>query len=468
MNLSEFVEAFTFPATFQRKGGDPDNGTLEVRFAKYDPSGIEVKGVLTDQEYPNLVGILSDPSHTDVWGELGDGRVLRLIQPSIKRQKGREVDLYCSGFTLGNSGRLPFESGNYSVSVSLPHTSLVRIPKSTVTTAIGTLEFWWDKRNWEEGIRWDSRLGEFLTADFYSWERDVDKRIETRIEIPTILLRGKVGPQTETESLVAAVEEEIQNPVWLISFLSRKFVYWYKIEATFIPEEHTEYRPASFLKRVTRLNGGERQVEPIVLQHHLCNGEFAALLNNLGNSDMKEALILSMVYCVSSYHQATIDTELSAIYLAIESLTGGFARQSGSTAIFAGDVQEQFRRVLRRTIQEFCDSKHVEGNIYQQLEARVDGFDSTSLKHRILSLLENAGISVEDLWPRGFDLKQEIQNIVFRRNNLIHRGQLESDFTYHVKDLARLRVITERCILSLLGWDLTKLSPAAYSTFWLR
>ncbi len=74
---------------------------------------------------------------------------------------------------------------------------------------------------------------------------------------------------------------------------------------------------------------------------------------------------------------------------------------------------------------------------------------------------------MDDLWPRGFNMNKEIQNIVFRRNNLIHRGQLESDFTYHVKDLARLRVITERCILALLGWDLTKVNPAAYSTFWL-
>ena len=463
MRHVDFVEEVKGTGSLQLQDGRKYPITLALHYSKYSGEKLDVSGLFPQGDWFNYLGITSD-SISGVSAEAHADTVLRLTNPLVSRLHGREIDFRCTGFTLGTEDSLPFDSGNYYIQVQIPFSPLVQVLQIPTRSALGTIE---SKRGWEEGIAWDSPLGKFLAADFYHWEQPDNKESLTRIKVAEIRAKGTITESVTPPSVVEKTEGLIREPLILLSFLGRRFLHWYEIRVAFRPPEKSEYRTLEFLKR-RRIERDETSgVEPLLHNSHLADGSFGPLLDQLKSSPIKDWLHKAMIYAVSSYHEPTVETQIAMIYLATEALTEGFAQQRGISNALPIEQSRELTGRLQSAVHEFCADMSIDNRTKQQLLGKLQGFARSSLKRRLVELISRTKIKTDDLWPDKIGLSKGLQALVDRRNDFIHRAQIEGQVWTLVKDLFRLQAIVERSILELLGWDSTCVHPSAYSRNYL-
>jgi hypothetical protein len=321
----------------------------------------------------------------------------------------------CLGFTFGNEGLPNSPSGRYGVTVQIPWSPLIDVWSVETRSYLGTVR---SKRKRRDGLRWQSTLGEFLMADFYHFEatRFHDDRLLARIKVAELRLEGKISSKVDPPSLVREVEAAIEEPLRLLSFLSRRNLVWYEIRADFILQERKNRQWPSYLKRRVVLLNNSQDVQPLADRWHLFAGGFDGLLVRLRNAGARDWLVKAMIYCVASYHEPTLETQISMIYLALESL---------AKAIRQGSLLEGLR-----------------------------------------ALVQKPGITPEHIWPPKVDLGDATTKLVKRRNKFIHEARIENPELL-VNDLGRLQALVERGILALLGCGPDWVDGFAYDTRWL-
>jgi len=64
-------------------------------------------------------------------------------------------------------------------------------------------------------------------------------------------------------------------------------------------------------------------------------------------------------------------------------------------------------------------------------------------------LLEKYKVPVAQLWAPDSNIKEQLHQIIKRRNLYIHQGRIE-DFHQYYRDYTRLRILVELWILKLL------------------
>jgi hypothetical protein len=335
------------------------------------------------------------------------------------------VRIECSGFSVGPNSPLGFASGKFVARARIPHTKALDVPRVWTTSYLGTVTSTPDKL---EPICWEDSLGEFSVGDFYEFERSMEApgRSLSRITSTEIHLSGIVRPDLVAAVLVLDMERAIEEPLRLLSLLSRQALRWYQITATFVPEDPAAALPVEYVKRRKTSISSLGDTYPIVPYNSLREGGFLGLLQRLRAPGLqtrgfKDFLLRAMAYCVASHHQPTIEAEASMTFLAVEALATGFARWRGAKG---------------------------------------------SLKDRLRAIVQFTKVRAEQLWPANVDVSDGLQKLVKKRNELIHCGRI-ADFEDFSRDVLRARILVEWSILSLLGWDPYRVNITAYWYPWL-
>ena len=106
------------------------------------------------------------------------------------------------------------------------------------------------------------------------------------------------------------------------------------------------------------------------------------------------------------------------------------------------------------------------------LRAKCSEFGRAPIAEVIKYHVHRLGVPVGDLWPAGYTFDRGLAEALQTRNEFVHGGGID-DPQAAVFNATRLRALTERLILALLGWDLAKvgrLSDEAlkFANFWRR
>ncbi len=466
MDAPDFSETLQVHGQITNEIGRSCPLAFTVTYPKYRPGPLGVHGIVTEPEHnPLEIGLPGWSGHTKVWGQLPTGETLRLEKVMVQGIHGMEIDLWCSGFTYGMETGLQFAEGKYWIEVALPDAGVVDTQVPEEKSWLGKIE---SARTAEDGIKWASPVGEAVLADFYHYEPPFGRGNRlTRVKETGIYFRGEITNNHEPPKLLEQVEQEIEDPLRILSFISRKILRWFEIRATFVPADKEKYFRSTFLKRRNFKSHDTEAGEPLLLQRQLLHGKFPQLVERLRASPIKDWLLRAMSYSSSSHRDGSLESQLAAAYLALEALSLGLAQNNGSDQILTERDAEEFSVWIKDSVKQFCRERPLDEDVKGQLIANVDTLGRTSFKRRIKALIEQTRIPTEDLWPPATKLSEGLRGMINRRNKFIHEARIESPPWPLVKDRDRVQAIVERGILALLGWDPTQVSPSAYSHGWL-
>jgi len=419
MNIIEFKERLNVSGMVRTKAGECPVG-IEVSYSKHVPGSAEISVFCKTSEWKQLAKVLNNrQGGLEVFGYDERGRALRLENARLKSHRGARAEFDCMGFTFGFESTGDAQSHEYSVEVRIPNTALARTSLSEGHSYLGTIQ---SKRKPDDGIRWRSPLGDFLIADFYHFESDHLHESDVLVRVSATELRHyrKGQPPLDLKTLADRVEEVIEEPIYLLSFLSRKQLHWFEIRTNVHIEGSNGSEWREFLRR--------REVAWDITEHQFLLADplrlggdgFDQLLGRLKSSAMKKWLLRAMMYCVASHCERSLETCLSMAYLAVESLFKAYG---------VGGKADKFNRGLR-------------------------------------TLMGKAHINLRDLWPSEVRLGTACEKLGERRRKFIHEADAE-DPAMVDKDCARLQFIVEGAILASLGCGREWIHRHAYDTTWL-
>lgn len=467
MDTVDFLETIQVHGTASTSFGTSVPLAFSVTYPKYRSGPLQVQGIVTDaNRHPLEIGFGGLTGEVEVWGQLPSGEILRLEHARANGWKGNGIDLRCTGFTHGVESPLEFTGGNYWIVVSIPHTEVFDTRISETNSYLGTVE---SARSVGDGIRWHSRLGEALLADFYDYERPYEQRdMLIRVKKTAVSFKGKITNSIVPLEFVSAVEEEMDDPLRLLCFLSRRLLRWFEIQASFEALAAGRFSRCSFVKRQNISSHFDVEKDSVLSQPQLAEGGFEMLLKALRASPIKDWLRTAMVYVSSSHQKQSLEDSLAAAYLALETLSLGFARSTETEKVLGSQDDENFVSLMRSTVEAFCEQGSIKSDVKEQLIDSVKSSPRTSFKRRVKALIRDTQIPTEDLWPAGTKLSMGLQTIIDRRNKFIHEAKIPSAVRAIVKDRQRIQTLVERGILVLLGWSASQIDASGHGYSWLR
>lgn len=467
MDAADFLETIHVHGTASTSFGASVPLAFTITYPRYRPGPLRVHGIVTDANcHPPEIVLAGLSDEVNVWGQLPSGEVLRLEHTHSYGCEGTGVDLSCTGFTHGIESPLEFTGGNYRVIVALPYTEVFDTRVSETTSYLGTVE---SARSVGDGTKWQSRLGEALLADFYHYERPYEQRdMLIRVKKTAIIFKGQITNRIVPPEFVSVIEEEMDDPLRLLSFLSRRILRWFEIEASFQPPDADNLSRYSFVKRRDFRTHIDVEKDSVLSQPQLAQGGFEVLLKGLRASPIKDCLRTAMVYVSSSHQKQSLEDSLAAAYLALETISLGFAQNTGTEKVLVGQDDEKFAALMSSTIEAFCKEGSIKSEVKQQLIANVKSSPRTSFKRRVKALIEDKQIPTEDLWPAGTKLSEGLQSVIERRNKFIHEAKMPSPLWPIAKDRQRIQALVERSILVLLGWSPSQIDASGHGYSWLQ
>lgn len=467
MDAADFLETIHVHGTASTSSGMSAPLAFSVTYPKYRPGPLRVQGIVTDSNCDRFeIASASRYNKVQVWGQLPSGEVLRLENPHFNLSKETGIDGSCSGFTHGIESPLEFTGGKYKIVVTLPYVKEFDTPISETTSYLGTIE---SARSATDGIKWQSHLGGAALTDIYCYERPFEQRdMLVRVKKAVALFEGEITNTVVPLEFVSVIEEEMDDPLRLLSFLSRSILRWFEIEASFQPSDADNFSRWSFVKRRDSRSRVDVEKDSVLSQPQLAQGGFEVLLKGLRASPIKDWLRTAMVYVGSSHQKQSLEDSLAAAYLALEALSLGFARSTGTETVLVGQDDEKFLSLMQSTIEAFCKEGSIEADVKQQLIGSVKSSPRTSLKRRVKALIEDKQIPTEDLWPPGTKFSEGLQRVIDRRNKFIHEAKIPSPHWPISKDMQRIQDLVERSILVLLGWNPSQIDASGHGYSWLR
>jgi hypothetical protein len=217
-------------------------------------------------------------------------------------------------FVEGNLGNFNASKGKIVCVVSLTPTPLALLTD-------GYYLRYWDgtitRRNktskTRKGIRWKTRLGQAELIDNYEY---IDERIGfnvASIQVQKCQITIRVGTRRRNVSLrmiISELEKTLEEPLLILSFLSRQSVSWYEAKAAFLSKDYaTEVHRDAIARRqqnllydseidikASRLNV---PVEPQALQE----GLFQTILDACIQSPLHTTIRQAIQYLLLSYER---------------------------------------------------------------------------------------------------------------------------------------------------------------------
>lgn len=232
--------------------------------------------------------------------------------------------------TLFIKGQLKsFNSSNSVIecSIYIPYTPLASSGVSYIRSYDGTITIEEGKKR--EGIKLETSLGQAVIIDNYEYVDDIvgiDKAT-IRIRRCQIRLTIKRKGKYSLEALLKSISDVFSETLWLLSFLSRKRIVWYRAEAVAFLKRNgvPDYLQAaahyqSWLGFQDKQNEDDRWEELLVKNIELKNGLFEVLNNNFKRSKHKALILRVIPYLLMSQEQGYFESHIANTYSAFETM----------------------------------------------------------------------------------------------------------------------------------------------------
>jgi hypothetical protein len=333
--------------------------------------------------------------------------------------KRGEVDLLYVTATQGYLGSVPFTTGTYVFTVTLLNAPSVRISGYQESSYLGEIK---RGRKPDDGISLKSDLGNICIGNYYEL-KEAHVGIEyadVQIEMTQLIVSNKFNNQIIVEESIDHIENEIEDILTLLTFINRRSIEWYEIELRY---RETGKAPRSLVsvkrRKIRSIN--DSNPDPLFSQNELKKGLLSKLVEAYKHSPLRIIIERSIIFLTASYERETIESQLQAVYSAIEAIANPLSKKN---------------------------------KMYYSPKKNLNEKKRTSpISKRIFNLISIYKINCWDFGdPTKIDLMSMIDDMFKRRNKMMHTGTI-GDMKLLYADLIRLRALCERVILAELGFN---------------
>ncbi len=239
----------------------------------------------------------------------------------------------------------------------------------------------------------------------------------------------------------------------IVSFLSKDRIAWYMYYFATGDSLLTEVRRVTY-RVPRRVDFNELVINPPDLRKFL---RFAFRhLKKL--KDRNIDLALPMRLYVSSFEAHFIEDQFITAFRAVESLVSLVPSSSRNRKLLTSSRFE----ALKKEIASQIDAR-VPAEIAALIKDKLPELNRASFRRRLELMCEALEISlVLGLYPAGV-----AATLVTTRNKLVHRAQVD-DIAFIHREIARVRALVERALLSLVGWGDVSRAPPRFVSTWLE
>lgn len=329
-----------------------------------------------------------------------------------------------------------------------------------------------DKR---KGIQWRIPLGEAELLDNYEYleaEEDIGLEVAlARVQRCQITIKMPPCGIVSLKTVLADLNNVLEEPLLLLSFLSRKSIGWYEATAhpffeanipielniPIISEPRATARFYQFTERNNETNAYLTSILPLH-RETLAGGVFQQLFDTYMLSPLKDTIRRTIEYLLISYERGYIEARLGIIYAALESLVDGLSKFHELTQLMNDSDFSKLSRVLRKIIKRLV----LEQKIAEGVIKKLGELKRPAIKDRLQLLLQTYDLDKIKLKQSRTDVSSELQNILSRRNTYIHTGVM--NIVQHSLDLYLLQELIELWLLKLLGCPSSSIFASGYSS----
>jgi len=362
-------------------------------------------------------------------------------------------------FVEGDLEEFDASGGTIICSAFIPPTPLA-LPRGGYTPSYdGTVAYEGEER---KGIRWNTALGEAELIDGYdySYEKAGLDEALIRVRRCQVVVKIESSVTVSLKSVSSDLENALDEPLWLLSLLSRKRMAWYEAQIIFLPPEdspdkslhQTTVRRKQWLGYESERQKDISWTDLLAERKALVDGLFQQICTNYTTSPFKEVIRRSIPYILAAHEIGYIETRLGILYSALEGLVNGLDRGY----ILDRSPFDRLAKKLRSVIREEIEEK----DVAQAIIKKVPELKRRSYADRLLMLFDEYALDLTKLWPPGADIPSEIQALIKRRDVYIHHGKID-DYGPYIFDLHRIQNLAELWILKLLGYPDTAINYLA-------
>ncbi len=314
-----------------------------------------------------------------------------------------------------------------------------------------------------KGIRWKTKLGQAELIDNYDY---IDEKVgfdSASIQVQKCQITIKIESRRRNANLKAFIielENILDEPLLLLSLLSRQTISWYEAKATFVSKDYSKeaHGEATARRHQNLLFDSEIDIKasrfnvPIQPQI-LSEGLFQTILDAYTRSPLKNTIRQAIQYLLVSYERGYFEAHLGLIYAALESLVDGLSKHNQMTYLMGNSRFDRLSKILEQVIQREVSDYEIAKSVIGKLpELR-----RPPIRERLIKLLE---IYKLDKIRMSSDINTALQDVLTRRNAYIHTGLV--DYDKHFDDFLFLKELIELWILTLLDCPDAAINASAF------
>jgi hypothetical protein len=246
-----------------------------------------------------------------------------------------------------------------------------------------------------------------------------------------------------------AVAEDL---ILLVSFLSRRWLSWYRYEL----------QSARLLQTYVR-HTRECSDQPIEHDNSVVSERQARDFLSTAFTNLRKLrqlginLRMPLIYSISGAEAKYVEEQFSILFLALERIKESFAIQNSLQSILSGPAFAKLRKSISDTVELATNDPIASGKML----LKIPELNRPALRTVLDALFAQYNIQWRDLYPESSDF-----TLIKTRDQLFHSSS-DVEMDALIKELHRLQALVERTILAMLGWSDFRNAPPLHERKWL-
>lgn len=280
-----------------------------------------------------------------------------------------------------------------------------------------------------------------------------DNHYELTANVLTMHFKTKESlEQLSNEDFVNLSKALADDIILLVSFLSRRWVTWYRYQL------ETNDTIRTYVRITRDCTTKELNRDDAVIEPRKSRGFLKIGLSNLRKL-RAEGFNLSMpiLYFVSGNEAENLEEQFTTLFLSLEKIKDMFALKEN----LRENLRQKSFKKLSSLISDVIEKNVESPEVINRTQKKIPELNRPSLRFVLDSLFCRYNIDWTDIYPPASKL-----TLIKTRDKLFHTLQ-EPNIDLLVKELLRLRAVIERLLLRMLCWEDLSHSPPDFIKKWL-
>lgn len=433
--------------------------SVDLEYDKLDFSILKCKLICKDHESNKFNEFLKNNDSLNVTGKINDNELILINIVSWTYIEGNVAEVEVDLFYKGYRGIIPFENGEYFVFIILDDAPAVHINKQGPLSYLGTIS---SRRKNDDAISWETEIGKISLADYFDYEQSEISNGKATIQIKRtkICIEKKFNYSINIDKLIIDIENELEDVINLLSFISRKPINWYELKLTIYSEGENRVVFNLEKRRKDDLRN-KLNKEQMFHQSNLKEGPFYELLKEYRKSLYKEQIKRTIHFITTSNIDNFLEPSFQSAFSALEIITAACSEKLKINNMFE-DGQEVRQKTILKEIKKLIKIIYKRENwgmdgSFKEINEKTSELKRRPFVNKLIDVIKLSKIRFGDIWyvQEEIYFNNKLKEIIKRRNEIIHSGEI-INYPQLYRDKIRIQTITERLLLFLLNYNAIK------------